>query len=434
MVSTEPGGPFISKTSLLFAFGLLLAASILCSRAADASQFTNIFNGFNGANLTDPTNWPFIPIPEVATDPNGGTTYGVLAAFLDHAPDGHIDSIFAPDVTNNSTLGPGGTFRYLAYPSGDTHWYIYANATETKQRKVDLYYSTGRERQKWWSFDGELFWEHDPTERFYGVGNGTSSELETNYTLKQSYFKAKFGINLSEQFQIGLEMRPRYVRIAKGAFNSLPYTGTLFPHVKGLNGGSEFFNELVARYDTRDHVDLPTQGGYYRFFAGITDRGMGSTYSYTRFGTELSHYIPFGQRFVLATHALIEYMPAGGEAPFWSLARLGGEGSDFFVDRTTQRGYGTARFTDNNLEGFNAELRTKVYTTKLFNTQGTLELAPFVDLGKVSHSVGDNPVNKFHPAGGLGFRAIAEPFVVGYLDVGYAREGISIFTGVDYPF
>jgi hemolysin activation/secretion protein len=113
---------------------------------------------------------------------------------------------------------------------------------------------------------------------------------------------------------------------------------------------------------------------------------------------------------------------------------LGGDSSDFFVDRSTQRGYGTSRFTDNNIEGFSAELRTRIFTTKLFNTVGTLQVAPFVDLGKVTHGVTDNPVNKIHAAGGLGFRAIAEPFVVGFLDVGYAPEGFSIFTGVDYPF
>ncbi len=384
--------------------------------------------------FTDPDTWPFIPIPEVATDPNGGTTYGLLAAFLQHDSNGDVSSIFAPDLTNNDTLGPGGTFRYLAYPSSDTHWYALVSATATKSRKIDLFCSTGRSRKQWWSLDGELFWEHDPTERFYGIGNNTSSATQTNYTLKQYYLELIAGINVSERFQIAWQMRPRSVRIATGAFNSQPFTGALFPHLKGLNGGSEFLNELVAKYDSRDSTDLPTSGGLYRIFGGLTDRRLGSSVSYTRFGTELSQYIPFRSRFVLATHALIEYMPAGNEAPFWSLARLGGESSDFFVDRSTQRGYGTARFTDNNLESFNVELRTRIFSATVFNTKGTLELAPFFDLGKVSHNFNDNPLNNFHSAGGLGFRAIAEPVVVGFLDVGYASEGVSIFTGIDYPF
>jgi outer membrane protein assembly factor BamA len=416
------GKQFPLLARLLFACGLVLTLVLFPPRAVYAFQ------------LTDPNTWPCIPIPEVATDPNGGTTYGLMAVFLNHKPDGSISSIFAPDVTNNSTLGPGGNFRFLGYPSSDTHWYAIGGGTETKQRQVDLSYSTGRDRQNWWSFDGELFWEHDPTERFYGIGNNTSSTAQSNYTLEQTYLETTLGINVSEEFQVGLDTRARYVRIATGAFNSLPYTGTEFPHLKGLDGGSEFFNELVAKYDSRDHVDLPTQGGLYRLFFGLTQRGFGSSFSYTRFGTELSHYIPLSRRFVLATHALIEYMPAGDEPPFWSLARLGGESSDFFVDRSTLRGFGTARFTDNNIIGFNAEMRTKLFSAHLFDTKGTAELAPFLDLGKVSHDFTDNPFINYHLAGGVGLRAIAEPFVVGYLDIGYAGSGIAIFTGIDYPF
>jgi hypothetical protein len=407
---------------------LLLASSLILTLALLSPRPVYAFD------LTDPNTWPFIPIPEVTTDPNGGTTYGLMAVLLNHKPDGSISSIFAPDITNNSTLGPGGTFRFLDYPSSDTHWYAIAGGTEYKARNVDLSYSTGRDRQDWWSFDGELFWEHDPTERFYGIGNQTSSTAESNYTTKQTYLKTILGINITEEFQVGLDSRARYVRIGTGAFDSLPYTGTEFPHLKGLDGGSEFFNEFVAKYDNRDHVDLPTQGGLYRVFVGMTQRGFGSSFSYFRYGAELNRYFPLSHRFVLATHALVEQMPAGNEAPFWALARLGGESSDFFVDRSTQRGWGTARFTDNNIIGFNAELRTKIFSTQLFDTKGTAELAPFFDMGKVSHDVLDNPFIQYHPAGGIGLRAIAEPFVVGYLDLGYAGHGLSIFTGIDYPF
>jgi hypothetical protein len=35
---------------------------------------------------------------------------------------------------------------------------------------------------------------------------------------------------------------------------------------------------------------------------------------------------------------------------------------------------------------------------------------------------------------GVGFRGIARPFVVGYVDVGYGRDGPAVFTGLNYPF
>jgi hypothetical protein len=92
-----------------------------------------------------------------------------------------------------------------------------------------------------------------------------------------------------------------------------------------------------------------------------------------------------------------------------------------------------ARANSAHVEAFNAELRTRVYTVNLFQTKADIELAPFFDLGKVSHEFTSNPVDNFHPAGGMGFRAIADPFVVGFVDVGYGDEGIAVFSGIDYP-
>ena len=65
----------------------------------------------------DPNTWPFIPVPEIATDPNGGVTYGVLPTWLFTDDKNEITSILAPDINANSTLGPGVNLRYLAYPS-----------------------------------------------------------------------------------------------------------------------------------------------------------------------------------------------------------------------------------------------------------------------------------------------------------------------------
>jgi len=34
----------------------------------------------------------------------------------------------------------------------------------------------------------------------------------------------------------------------------------------------------------------------------------------------------------------------------------------------------------------------------------------------------------------VGFRGIARPFVVGYVDIGHGSEGAAVFTGLNYPF
>jgi hypothetical protein len=383
----------------------------------------------------NPHNWPFslYPIPEVATNPNGGVTYGILTAFLIKDKSGDIRYIFAPDVNNNSTLGPGGNLRFLAYPSEDTQWYGVAGAQENIARNVDVNYETGRTHHDWWSFTGRLFFERDPTERFFGIGNDSRQGQETNYTIEQFYLRALLGWNITRDLQLAAVIRPRYVRIQNGAFTTTPQIGTLFPHVKGINGGSETYNELRLTYDTRDAVDIPRAGGLALLYYGIADRRFMSSISYNRFGGELRRYYSINKRITLAGHLYIQYTPAGKETPFWSMPRLGGEES-FLYDTETLRGYGAGRFIDNNIADMNIEMRTRVLEASIFGTHGTLELAPFFEAGRVWHGMSENPASDLHPVGGMGFRAIAEPFVVGYVDVGWGGEGAAVFSGINYPF
>lgn len=384
-------------------------------------------------DATSPNSWPFIPVPEVATDPNGGVTYGILPVWLFTDSHDEISSIFAPDINANSTLGPGGNFRYLAYPSADTQWYVTAGAQETIERRVDVDYQTGREHKHWWSFEGRFYFEKDPTERFYGLGNHSAQGNQTNYTTKQIYGEAILGWNINERVQISLMERPRYVRIEEGGFNSVPSIFQLYPHQKGINGGSELLTQVMAQYDTRDSVDIPRKGTLARIFYGVADRRFGSSVSYNRFGGELRKFITLNPRITLAGHVFAEYQPAGGEMPFWSAARLGGQES-LLADQETLRGYGAGRYVDNNLFVMNVEMRTRVWEKNVFGTHGILELAPFAEAGRVGHRIGYDPFSDLHPVGGVGFRGIAEPFVVGFVDLGWGGEGAAIFSGINYPF
>jgi hypothetical protein len=425
---------------------LLLIAFVLCS-VMPAAAFSLLqpdswptpLNPVRWPDPFNPTHWPFtlIPIPEVATNPNGGVTYGALFAFLFTNKKGEIQNIFAPDINNNTDLGVGGAVRFFSYPSENTQWYAQAEAHRNLQRQVDLNFSTGRKHDQWWSFAGRIFFEHDPTERFFGIGNDSRLGGESNYETKQVYVRALFGWNVSEHFQIALVSRPRYVRIGNGAFNSIAQTRTVYPNVKGINGGSEIYNEIRATYDTRDVLDIPRAGGLAVIYAGNADRRFMSSVSYNRVGVDLRHYWTPGwfpsRRLTIAGQVYVQYTPAGRETPFWSMARLGGEES-LLYDQQTLRGYGVGRFTDDNMSMANFEFRTRVYEKDIFGTHGIAEVAPFAEAGRVFHNMSENPLTDLHPVGGIGLRAIAEPFVVGYVDIGFGGEGAAVFSGINYPF
>ena len=420
---------------------LILLAGVIFVRPAHSFSLLNPdtwpgdFNPNTWPAALNPHNWPFtlVPVPEIESDPNSGVTYGVLAAMLFTNKQGDIDNILAPDIISNSTLGPGGTFRYLGYPSSDEQYWVIAGFEEKIARHVDLEYATGRMHQSRFSFVGRFFFERDPTERFYGIGNSSSEGNESNYTTEQLYFEATLGYNITPHLQVALFERPRYVRLFNGAFESLPTIFQQFPNIKGLNGGTEVLNQIQATYDTRNSVDLPTDGGFAVAYASIADRRFLSSISYTRLGADIHHYFPIGRKITLATHGYLQYMPAGNEVPFWSMGRLGGE-SSLLIDQQTLRGYGAGRFVDNNVFDVNVEMRSRVWETDIFNTHGILELAPFFEAGRVFHNPGEDFVTDLHPVGGMGFRGIAEPFVVGYVDVGWGGEGAAVFSGINYPF
>lgn len=385
--------------------------------------------------VLNPHNWPFdlFPVPVVSTNPNGGVTYGVLLAFLFKDQQNQISSILAPDVTDDTKLGFGGTVRYFAYTSADTQWYALAGAQEKITRVVDLNYATGRTRETRFSLEGRLFFERDPTDRFYGFGNDSPQSGESNYTAEQVFVRGKLGWNLGKAFQLALVARPRYFRLLQGAFTNIPQTTTLYPNAKGVGGGSEIYGEARATYDTRDSVDIPRHGGLALLYIGTAQRALLSSSSYNRFGLDAHHYWTLTPRLTFAAHGYLQYMPSGNEAPFWARGRLGGQPS-FLYDQEPLRGFGTGRFNDNNLSVGNFELRARVFKLTIMNTPGILELAPFFEAGRVFHEMSGDPFEALHPVGGIGFRGIAEPFVVGFVDLGYGGEGGAVFAGINYPF
>lgn len=421
--------------ALLLVLGLWFARPARAFDLIKPNSWPGYLNPNTWPNSLNPRNWPFtvIPIPEVASDPNSGVTYGLLFAGLFTNSKGDITDILAPDFNNNSTLGLGGNFRFLSYPSADEQWSVMAGLQQKIASDVDLFYSVGRTHRSTWSFSAHLFFERDPTERFFGLGNKSSYGNESNYTTQQLYLEVILGYNITHHLQIAIDEKPRYVRIWHGGYNNLPSIFVQFPTLKGLGGGTEILNQLQLSYDNRNSIDIPTDGGFYLIYASIADRSLGSSISYTRFGIDLHHYFPIAPNMTLATHAYLQYMPSGNEAPFWAMGRLGGE-SSLLYNEETLRGYGAGRFVDNNVFDANVEIRTRVFDMDIFNTHGILEIAPFLDAGRVFHNVSTNPFGDLHPVGGVGFRGIAEPFVVGYVDVGWGGEGAAVFSGINYPF
>jgi outer membrane protein assembly factor BamA len=372
-----------------------------------------------------------IPVPEIIEDPNEGTTVGFLPVVLMSNPDETVNSIIAPDIRYNDIFGIYPTFRYFGYPDPKQTYSLIAGKGTERGEDVEADYSGEDLLDGWIDFHGNGRHEQDPFERFFGFGNNTPSSNETNYTSTTNGASLGGAVHLPASFQGVVQARIREVRIGLGGVTHLPQMrnpASGFSTVKGIDGATIVGTRFGIAYDTRDRTAIPTQGFFGSGDVEVIDRGLGSSASFIKFGLESKLFTPLREdkKVIMALHGVLNYLQRGNDAPFFEKNSVGGINS--------LRAFGSNRFTDNDRFFLQAELRTNVYEREIFGVRAHLEVAPFVDLGKVFNSSREFPLENLHAVGGLGFRAVVVPQVVAYVDFGTAGGGPAAFTGIDYPF
>ena len=382
----------------------------------------------------NPVTSPFLPLPLIAVDPNSGPTYGLLPVWLKTNANRDITQIIAPDFLYNDYFGYGAHARLYVYPSPDEQWSVSAGLMERVERSFFGQFHRGLQRDTRWSTWISVVYDRDGTARFYGIGNDAPPSNQTNYTNQQAMLQGQFGWNLSHAWQIQYTARLRNVDVLPGTLPAIPSIEVLFPHIPGLGTTNEFLNRLAVVYDTRDDVTVPGRGAECVAYAGLASRsGIFNDSLYSEAGVDGRIFWPIGRGTVLAAHAAVRYLPSVHDLPFWALSSLGG-GQAEIGGAQPLRGFGAGRFTDRNSIAASVELRRRVFSIHVASTHVDIELTPFLDTGRVFSHGNPGSLSELHTVGGLGFRGVARPFVVGYVDVGYGSEGVAVFTGLNYPF
>jgi outer membrane protein assembly factor BamA len=367
-----------------------------------------------------------VPLPEILTDPNEGNTYGFLPVILLLDRNGRLEHIIANDVRYNKITGWFPSFRLLGYPTLDQRYVV----TLRKSEKIDEDFIGEYERRG--ILDGStdvlvnVMYFRDSRLRFYGFGNETKDDSETNYTQRKFASRLRVEYRPIQNFEVAWQTRFEQVAIRRGGVDDLPFTGEHFAGTKGLEDSTIHGQTFTFAYDDRDSPTITTSGTLGSARVEIVDRSLGSSNSYVKYGFELRRFVPFRDRFVLAFHSVLDYLSDADHAPFYDRNAIGGV--------KTLRGFGDDRFVDSNRFFNSIELRTQAFRRELFDVMTELEIAPFVDAGEVFSSADRLPLDSLHFVGGLGFRGIVRPQVVGFVDIGYGSDGPAVFTGLDYPF
>jgi hypothetical protein len=415
----------------------LIAGILLCASARLASGDDAPTEGPKPQGLArwlDPSTAPFIPVPDIDVDPNSGVTLGLIPTWLVTDSTGEIRDIIAPDVMYNPNFGYGAHGRVYAYPSEDTQWSVVGGAKERVESALDFEFQTGRLRAGHWSFNASLVYDRSGTPRFYGVGNDSPTYDETDYTEQQKYVQTTLGCNLDHAWQIAYTLRDRSVEVQPGTLAGIASLQTRFGRILGVGTNDELLNRVSLTFDTRDDPTIPKRGSEVVVYGGVASRdGVPDASLYSVTGWDARHFWPVGSDATVAGHVAMRYMPGATRVPFWSLSSLGGDQSAL-GDAQPLRAYPQGRFYDRNSFSSSFEYRAQVLSIDAVSTHIELEVTPFTDLGEVFAHSRTSPVAQLHKVAGIGFRGVAKPFVVGYVDIGYGSEGVAAFTGINYPF
>lgn len=369
-----------------------------------------------------------IPLPAFSYTRNESYFIGALAPILRAKTEGVITDIFAPQYLFNPFVGHTGTFSYYGYPSDSVQYRAAVSYSEKVAKDFDLAYRDIGAGGGRYILGLQVNWFKNPFARFFGIGNDTPEDSETNYTSREFLARGTVGINLGPDFSLMFTERYHEVRVEQGILTTLLDTKAKVgaTNLPGMEGARILGHQFMVRYDTRDNLLTPVQGTYVTVSLELSQNMQPSEPErWGRYIVDARHLIPHaGGRAVFGLRFLMDGV-TGDRIPFYERPTLGGE--------TTLRAFGLSRFIDDWATVANLEERFILKEQKLFDHVVGLEIAPFVDIGRVSSNLFDQARRvQFNP--GMGFRLVQKPNVVGRLDVAYGRDGGNAYVGLDYPF
>lgn len=244
----------------------------------------------------------------------------------------------------------------------------------------------------------------------YEFGNQSDKDSQTDYTEVEYSFEIDLYKRLVKSFFLGLNAEVGHLEVTKRDYNEyINWENTL-----GNAGG--YFNGIgaVLKVDTRDFVNYPSRGLFYRLSYRNYSPKWGSDYNFAMTEIDLKSYFSSSKNLILATH--LDAKITQGDVPFQRLAKLG--------DRL--RGYSSRRFMDNHRIAARAELRSSPFTYGIYTRAG---FVLFVETGKVAHELSELNLSDLKLSYGTGFRYkltnSADKLNMRF-DIAFTKEGHSI--------
>jgi outer membrane protein assembly factor BamA len=210
---------------------------------------------------------------------------------------------------------------------------------------------------------------------------------------------------------------------------------------RGCDGGWNNTVRAGISFDTRDFDPDPRSGVFVDTTAQWSARGFGSTFDYIRWTSAARAYVspfPALADVVLAGRVLYSIQSAG--VPFFAMDALAMAGSiDDFTGQAglggerTLRGYRQDRFIGLVAAASSAEVRWTFVRFPLLGQRFSLQVAPFVDAGRVFDRV-SLTFDDWKVAGGAGLRIGWNRSTIVMIDYGVSREDTGLYIDFGMPY
>jgi outer membrane protein assembly factor BamA len=259
---------------------------------------------------------------------------------------------------------------------------------------------------------------------YFGPGPDSLETNRTSFRLEDTTYDFTTGVKPLRNLSLGVTGGYLQINTGSGTRNSVPSTESLFSPATtpGLVQQTDFLRGgTFVQYDYRDNPGGPRSGGnYLAKFVYYDDRNLG-LHTFRQLEIEAQQYIPFfNERRVIALRArtILSFTGQSQSVPFYLQPVLGGS--------EDLRGFKPYRFYDDNQIVVNAEYRWESFTG--------LDMALFVDAGKVVPTRSQINFHDLEASAGFGFRFNVRNSTFLRLDVGFGHEGTQIWLKFANPF
>jgi outer membrane protein assembly factor BamA len=251
-------------------------------------------------------------------------------------------------------------------------------------------------------------------DRFFGIGNDTSTDDEETYTHRYVLLRAVFSKRLLPAFMIGAQYEFEYSTNVDLKPGGLLSSGA----ITGSDGGNDSGIGVRALLNKRDAVYFPTRGYTFQTSLMFFNRVLRSDYRFTRYTLDVRGYLPLWFGSVLGAQLFMNF--TDGMAPFHQLSLLGG--------KDMMRGYYLGRYRDNHMVLAQFEWRQPLF--RRFGVVG------FAGVGDVAPDIAGFRLREFKYSLGGGIRYQVDPRnkINIRLDVGFGRKSRGIYFALFEAF